>query len=201
MKLGVRVQSKFSGNKILSMRLPNGVVFIDFFNFCPGSLRQIGESFGLQERKTYFPFKLLKQKNYNLELDQLPEKHYYDTELYSKEEMIHFEKFYEEEKKKPFSVTKTCNKYVERDVFVLAECSVMYIKVTMQIEHSLLEANKCFGKIKGSPTPISINNKLVHIDNTHVFSEQFVTLSNYTNHIFKLTSGSQLPIYDNQVSC
>ena len=182
------------------MKLPNGCVFVDFFNFCPGSLRHIAKSFGLKERKTYFPFKLLRRENFDMVLPKLPSKQYYEIELFSKEELKDFELFYETEKNSQFNLTFTCNKYVERDVFVLAQCSSMYIKVAMQIEHSLIQENNCFGCVKGSPTPVMINNKLHYIDNAHIFSENFVTLSNYTNHLFRLTSDQQLPIYDNQVS-
>lgn len=200
MKIGVRAQCKFSGNKILSIRLPNGVIFIDFFNFCPGSLRKIASSFGLEERKTYFPFKLLKRENFDMVLNQLPSKEQYEIDLFSKTELEDFELFYEEEKKNSFSLTLTCNKYVERDVFVLAQCSAIFIKVTMQMEHALLIETNHLGRLKGSITPVLINNKLHYIDNSHIFSEQFVTLSNYTNHLFRITNEHKLPIYDNQVN-
>ena len=45
-----------------------------------------------------------------------------------------------------------------------------------------------------------INDELVYLDNVHAFSSHFVTLSNFTNHMFRLSSTHCLPIYDDQVN-
>ena len=116
----------YSGSKINLIHLAEANIrFLDSFNFVAAPLRNLSKMFGLSIKKTFFPYRLLREEflTYN---DVLPAKETYDTDLMRDEkEKQEFEIFYAAQqikyRNKNFNLLKVLTKYCEIDVKVLLQ--------------------------------------------------------------------------------
>ena len=115
------------GNKILSLTF-NGVKILDSLMFLPMPLSEFSKTFKLQEVKGYFPHFFNTKNNQNF-IGNYPDIKYYGSQHFSREEKIKFDKWYDSTKGLTFNFNNELCDYCDRDVNLLANGCIAFIKV------------------------------------------------------------------------
>lgn len=119
-------QLLMNGTKIMTMVF-RGVRFVDSLNFIQLPLEKFPETFGLKEiKKGYFPHKFNQPENW-FYCGKLPEKNYYQPELFSCRKNAKFEEWYNQNKDKEFVFQKEFEDYCESDVNLLMEGCLQFL--------------------------------------------------------------------------
>lgn len=106
-----------NGSKIMFLSF-RGIRFIDSMNFLPMSLEKFSDTFAINElKKGFFPHKFNIVQNFNY----IPDKKYYQSELFSTEKKKHFDNWYELNKQIEFDFQKELYDYCKSDVLLLQE--------------------------------------------------------------------------------
>jgi DNA polymerase type B, organellar and viral len=192
-KLGVRVEPVYRGNKLLTFKIPSlNIKFLDFFCFVPSSLKNLEKSFNLNTgSKGYFPHLLNHPKHYGLNLPHLPPKHFYEPELMKSNDLEAFEKWYSENYNTGFKFSQEILTYCELDVKILLAATLTFIRETL-VQQSEFKGRK--RKLKPNGTefefePFYRNGEKIipklEPNLVHPFSRDVCTLSSYANFLFR----------------
>ena len=125
-----------NGTKILYMAIKKrlNLRFLDSVNFLPMALSKIPKSLELSElKKGYFPHYFNTESNQNVELDKLPDLHYYDPDSMSEQGREQFLKWYGEHKNDNFIFPEEILSYCKSDVDILRRGCVKYRNLILQI--------------------------------------------------------------------
>ena len=139
--MGIHCKMIFKGRKVLSLTFVDlNISFLDSFLFVSSSLRSIHSSLGLTcTAKGYFPHLMNKREFYNLQLDHMPDKKYYNPELMKGPERADFEEWYSDcvARGQGFDFTKELLEYNQQDTMVLFLAVRKLIASFLEISYSL----------------------------------------------------------------
>jgi hypothetical protein len=143
----------YNGTKLQMMHISRvNLTFLDSFNFVHTSLRGLSKMFGIDERKTFFPYKFVTPKTLHWR-GILPPIDWYEPNHMKEDDRLDFFKFYEQQKEKYkhkiFVLKDVMREYCKQDVKVLARCmeefrKLIYEKTSFDpFEHDLTLAGIC----------------------------------------------------------
>ena len=205
-KMGVRLDTIFKGNKLISFTIPAlNIRFIDFFCFVPTSLKNLEKSFNLTTgSKGFFPHLLNKPEYFGLSLPHLPPKKFYEPDLMKTKDSEEFEVWYKESFDERFSLADQMTYYCETDVLILLSACLSFVRETLVQQTEFqgkvrdLEPNDTsFWLLNTQGEKIKVQPGLVH-----PFSKDVATLSTYANVLFRsyYLVENQLPIITHNLS-
>ena len=127
------------GNKLYELRVQKThrcceIIFRDSYNLCPVALNQLVGAFDLQvQEKQFFPHLANNPKNYDITLPKLPpkEEYLYGSMLPDKQKA--FDRWYIQEKDKPFCLNEALAEYCLNDVQILTEALLAFRSKFLEI--------------------------------------------------------------------
>ena len=114
-----------NGMKTLSLHIKN-IHFLDSLSFLPMPLKNLPKTFGFEEIKGFFPHSLNIPENWNLIINQLPEKEFYEPQYMKANERNEFNLWYESNKNSIFNFKNEILKYCEIDVKILMKSMMVF---------------------------------------------------------------------------
>ena len=106
-------------------------MMIDSINFFPIALKKLSHMFSIETVKGNFPHLFNKPKNYNYN-GKWPDKTYYDLDNLKPDELIEFNKWYDEKKDNIFNFKHEFFKYCDDDVSLLRESVLIFRSLILQ---------------------------------------------------------------------
>ena len=206
-RMGVRLDTIFKGNKLVSFSVPAlNMRFIDFFCFVPTGLKNLEKSFNLTTgSKGFFPHLLNKPEFYGLTLPHLPPKSFYEPDLMKAKDGLELEAWYAQTFGQRFNFAEQMTFYCETDVLILLSACLTFVRET------LVQQTEFRGKIRDlepNDTPFWLaagdGGERVEVKPglVHPFCRDVATLSTYANVLFRsyYLVEDQLPIVTHGLS-